>query len=352
MADRKPEQPEGGRSMSASFIRDPAQRQVRLSIVAAIVGTTVEFYNLALFNQANGPYLGPLLFPQADPSTATLTVFGIYLAGFAVRPLGAVVFGHLGDRVGRRTALVVTLSMTGAASALMGLVPTYAQAGILGGVLLLLLRMIQGLGAGGQWAGSVLFALEWNRADRRRGLLASWSQLGVALGLALGYAALQASIMVFGEHSYWAWRVPFLLSAVLMIVGLYIRLGNLETPVFTRLLEERKIERFPVRQVLRQCWREVTLCFLLRAGEATSGAVFQIVIVTYATTVLRLGGPMVLGYTEAATVLSVGTVLLFGYLSDVIGIKLMYMIGAGAMLLFCLPYWAMVDTGEPALVFT
>src|SRR5438270_437683 len=190
MADRKPEQPEGGRSMSASFIRDPAQRQVRLSIVAAIVGTTFEFCDLAL-----------------------------------------------------------------------------------------------------------------------------------------GYAALQASIIVFGEHSYWAWRVPFLLSAVLMIVGLYIRLGNLETPVFTRLLEERKIERFPVRQVLRQCWREVTLCFLLRAGEATSGAVFQIVIVTYATTVLRLGGPMVLGYTEAATVLSVGTVLLFGYLSDVIGIKLMYMTG-------------------------
>src|SRR5689334_7229237 len=210
--------------------------QLRRAIVASTVGTTIEWYDFFLYSIVTGLVFARLYFPQSDPLTGTLEAFGVYAVGFAARPVGAAIFGHYGDRLGRKSALIATLLLMGVATFLVALVPTYQQIGAWGAVLLTVLRFVQGVGVGGEWGGSVLLSMEWAQSNKHRGFITSWPQFGVPLGLFLANLAVLASSAISGDHfQSWGWRVPFLLSLALVIVGLYIRSGILETPVFRKL---------------------------------------------------------------------------------------------------------------------
>src|SRR2546430_3707289 len=216
------------------------RRQLTRAVVASTVGNAIDFYDFALYGLVASLYLGKLYFPQKDPLSSPLVGFVTFLVGFIARPVGAAIFGHFGDRIGRKATLIATLALMGVATFAIGLVPTYADIGIAGGLILVALRVLQGIGVGGEWGGSVLLAIEWANQNKRRGLMAAFPQVGAPFGTALATLALGLSTAILGQSSYWGWRVPFLISIVLVLVGLYIRLGILETPVFAKLLEERR----------------------------------------------------------------------------------------------------------------
>src|SRR5438309_8966332 len=216
-------------------------RQLRRAVLASTIGTAIEWYDFFLYSTVTGLVFAKLYFPRADPYVGTLEAFGVYAVGFVARPVGAAIFGHYGDRLGRKAALIATLLLMGIATFLVALVPSYEQIGIWGAVLLTFLRFVQGVGVGGEWGGSVLLSMEWAQSNRHRGFIASWPQFGVPAGLFLSNLAVLGLSALSGEQFLtWGWRVPFLFSIVLVAVGLYIRLGILETPVFVRLVAERR----------------------------------------------------------------------------------------------------------------
>ncbi len=338
----------GGRWI-ARELGERNRRQLTRAVIAATVGTTIEWYDFFLYGFAASLVLGRLFFPRQDPTAGTLLAFATYFGGFAARPIGAAIFGHYGDRIGRKASLIATLLLMGTTTFLIGLVPDYAQIGIAGGVILTVLRLLQGVGVGGEWGGSVLLSVEWGQRGRR-GFFGSWPQFGVPAELLLGYGAHQAFTLWLGKDSYWGWRIPFLLSAVLVMVGLYIRLGILETPVFARLLEERRIERVPVLAVWASHWREIVLSALMRTAEQAPFYLFTVYVLNYGTNVLGFRQAEMVTFTLVAAGVSLFTVPLFGWLSDSVGRKRLYMIGALTMLLFAFPYWAMLDSRVPLLV--
>src|SRR5207237_1307731 len=229
------------------------QVQLRRAVIASTVGTAIEWYDFFLYSTVTGLVFAKLFFPQSHPLVGTLEAFGIYAVGFVARPIGAAIFGHYGDRLGRKSALIATLLLMGVATFLVALVPTYERIGIWGAVIMTALRFIQGIGVGGEWGGSVLLSMEWAQSNRHRGFIASWPQFGVPAGLFLANLAVLSFSALSGDRFLdWGWRIPFLLSIILVAVGLYIRLGILETPVFARLVAEKRIERAPVLEVLRR----------------------------------------------------------------------------------------------------
>ncbi|TYB61869.1 MHS family MFS transporter [Nonomuraea sp. PA05] len=325
------------------------RRQLVRAVVASAVGTSIEWYDFFLYGFAASTIFAELFFPTSDPTTGLLLALGTYFGGFAARPIGAAIFGHYGDRIGRKATLIITLMTMGIATALVGLVPTYEQIGIWGGILLTLLRLLQGISVGGEWGGSVLLATEWGKSKGgRRGFLGSWPQFGVPVGLVLGYLALQ----VFEPMDpYWGWRIPFLLSVVMAAIGLYIRLGILETPVFAKVVAENRVERVPVRQVLAMNWREIVLSALLRTGQQAPFYIFTVFILTYATKTLGFAPSDVYTYVIAAGVVSLFTVPFWGFISDLVGRRRLYIIGAAIMVVWSFVYWPLLDTRVPALVF-
>src|ERR1700759_2665266 len=225
---------------------------LRKAVIASTIGTAIEWYDFFLYGTAAGLIFGKLFFPNQDVLTATLAAFGTYFIGFVGRPIGAAIFGHYGDRIGRKATLIATLLITGLATFAVGLVPTYETVGIWGAVILTVIRFIQGIGVGGEWGGSVLLSMEWARTNEHRGFITSWPQLGGPAGLLLANVAVLAFSAISGDQFLvWGWRVPFMLSIVMVAVGLYIRLGILETPVFRRLVAEERIERVPVLEVIK-----------------------------------------------------------------------------------------------------
>jgi len=271
-----------------------------------------------------------------------LAAFGTYFVGFVGRPIGGAIFGHYGDRIGRKTTLIVTLLLMGIATVLVGLVPGYDRIGIWGAVLLTVLRMCQGLGVGGEWGGSALLSMEWGHKGKR-GFIAGWPQFGVPAGLLLsnGVVALFSPSPAFLT---WGWRVPFLLSIVLVGGGLFIRLRILETPLFARLLAERRIEYRPVREVVRRNRKEIVLSALLRLSEQSPFYLFTTFVFTYGTVTLKLDRSLLVNAVTFAALVSLASVPFFGYLSDVIGRKWIYILGAAAMLVFAYPYFALFNT--------
>src|ERR1700744_6748394 len=226
---------------------------LRRAVVASTVGTTIEWYDFLIYSTMTGLVFGKVFFAGSDPMTDTLKAFGVFFIGFVARPIGAAIFGHYGDRIGRKATLIVTLLMTGISTAAVGLVPGYASIGIWGAVILTLLRLIQGIGVGGEWGGSVLLAMEWSRTNKNRGFISSWPQFGAPAGLFLANVAVLFFSWYSGDQFLvWGWRIPFLMSIIMVAIGLWIRLGILETPVFRRLVAENKVERAPIVEVFRR----------------------------------------------------------------------------------------------------
>src|ERR1700736_1837777 len=225
---------------------------LRRAVIAATIGTAIEWYDFFLYSSVTGLVFARLFFPQSSPLTGALQAFTVYLFGFVARPIGAAIFGHFGDRIGRKSTLILTLVLMGVATFLVGLVPTYASIGVWGAVILTILRFIQGIGVGGEWGGSVLLAMEWARTNKHRGFVTSWPQFGGPAGLLLAKLAVFVfSAISGGQFLVWGWRIPFLLSIVMVGIGLWIRLGILETPAFRRIVAEERVERVPVIEVIK-----------------------------------------------------------------------------------------------------
>jgi metabolite-proton symporter len=326
--------------------------QLRKAVIASTIGTTIEWYDFFLYGTAAGLVFGKLYFPNQDPLSATLLAFGTYFIGFAARPVGAAIFGHYGDRIGRKATLIATLLFMGLATFMICLVPTYASIGIWGAVILTVLRALQGIGVGGEWGGSVLLAMEWSRTHGQRGLVASWPQFGVPCGLFLANLAVLAFSTWSGDQFLvWGWRIPFALSIILVGIGLWIRLGILETPVFQKLLDEDKIEKAPIVEVIRKQPREIILSALLRMSEQAPFYIFTAFIFAYAVGTLKMDRNFILTAVMAAAVISFITIPLSGHISDRIGRRKMYLIGVVSTGLFGFLYFGMVDTAIPSAVF-
>jgi MFS family permease len=327
------------------------RRQLRRAVVASTVGTSIEWYDFFLYSTATGLVFAKLFFPKSDPLVGTLNVFLIYAVGFIARPIGAAIFGHYGDRIGRKATLIATLLLMGVATFLIGFVPSYASIGIWGAILLVVLRFVQGVGVGGEWGGSVLLSMEWGHKGRR-GLIASWPQFGVPVGLFLANAGLLIMSNIAGKgFATWGWRVPFYFSIVLVAVGLYVRLRVFETPLFQRLLDAKRIEPDPVLQVIRRNWKEILQSAFLRLSEQAPFYIFTAFVFTYGTTVLKQSRNFVLYAVLAASAISFFTIPFFGYLSDRIGRKRMYMAGVIVMGIWGFVYFGLLDTKVAALMF-
>lgn len=326
--------------------------QLRRAVLAATVGTTIEWYDFFLYGTAAGLVFGKLYFPHEDPLTATLAAFATYFVGFVGRPIGAAIFGHYGDRIGRKATLIATLMCMGIATFLIAFVPTYASIGVWGAVILTVLRIIQGIGVGGEWGGSVLISMEWARSHGSRGLVASWPQFGVPSGLFISNLAVLAFSSWSGDQFLtWGWRIPFALSIVLVGIGLWVRLGILETPVFQKLVSERKIEKAPIREVIVRQPREILLSALLRMAEQAPFYIFTAFVFAYATGTLKMSRDFVLLAVLVASLVSFITIPLSGHISDRIGRRKMYLIGVVATGLFGFLYFGMLDTAIPSAVF-
>jgi metabolite-proton symporter len=327
------------------------RRQLRRAVLAGAIGTAIEWYDFFLYSTITGLVFAKLYFPKADPFVGTLEAFGVYAVGFVARPIGAAIFGHYGDRLGRKAALIATLLLMGTATFLVALVPGYDRIGIWGAVILTLLRFVQGIGVGGEWGGSVLLSMEWAQTNSHRGFIASWPQFGVPAGLFLANLAVLGASAVSGDQFLtWGWRIPFLMSIALIAIGMYIRLGILETPVFVKLTAEKKIEKAPVLAVIRSHPREIILTALCRMAEQAPFYLFTAFVFAYGTGMLHLKRDFLLTSVLGAAALSFITIPLFGHLSDRFGRKKIYMLGAAVTGVYGFVYFALLDTKAAALV--
>ncbi len=318
----------------------------RKAVVASTVGTTIEWYDFFLYNTAAALVFGPLFFDNTEAG-GVLAAFATQFVGFAARPIGAAIFGHYGDRIGRKYSLVATLLLMGGATVLIGCLPTYATIGVWAPILLTLLRVLQGIGVGGEWGGSVLMAMEWGHR-RQRGLMASWPQVGVPLGLASGTAV----VYFFAGEGFLAggWRVPFLASIVLIGVGLWVRLSVLESPAFAQIKTSGKVAKLPLAETLKTQWRDVLKAMFVRTAEQAPFYIFTSFVLAYGTRQLDLDRQQLLGYLIVAACIGIVSVPLFGWLSDIIGRRLMYGIGVVLTGLYAFPYFALLNTATGGLI--
>ncbi len=338
--------------IAADTLDPEARRRMMIkAVVASAVGTTIEWYDFFLYGVAAALIFPRLFFPSSDPFTGRLLSFSTFFVGFVARPFGAAFFGHYGDRLGRKAALIATLLLMGVATTAIGLVPGYDRIGIWGAVLLVAGRTLQGIGVGGEWGGSVLMAGEWTD-PKRRGFTTSWAQFGAPAGMVLANGALAVMTFALPEEAFlsWGWRVPFLLSLTLVAVGLYIRIGILETPVFAKLKAQGKVERTPVVEVLRKNWREVILAALLRTGQQVPFYIFTTYVLTYGTETLGLTRGFVLNLVMLQALLSMATIPWFGHLSDRVGRRRITAIGCVVMMIFPFVYFGMLDSGVTLLI--
>lgn len=319
-------------------------------IVASTLGTTIEWYDFFLYGTVAALVFPALYFPKASPFAGTLLSLTTFLVGFIARPIGGIIFGHLGDRIGRKSTLIATLLLMGISTVLIGFIPGYNAIGVAAPLLISLLRFCQGLGVGGEWGGSVLLALEYGH-ERNRGFWASWPQAGVPIGLVLSAGLVAIFAGISGDQfNNWGWRLPFFLSAVLIVVGLYIRLRILETPLFAKVQEAKQEARLPVIDVLRSNWEEVILSAAVRFVEQAPFYLFSTFVLVYGASYLHVDQQLILAGIYIAAVIELFTIPAFSYLSDRYGRRGWYMIGCLLMLLFAFPYFLLLNTGNPVLI--
>ncbi len=314
--------------------RGPQQNSIVKVVFASLVGTAVEWYDFFLYGSAAALVFGTLFFPESEPVTATLLAFGTYALGFVARPLGGVVFGHFGDRVGRKKMLVVALMMMGIATFAIGLLPTYASIGVAAPILLLVCRLLQGFAVGGEWGGAVLMAAE-HGDEKNRGFWSSWPQAGVPLGnlLATGVLFLLAAVQSDADFEAWGWRIPFLLSAVLVLIGLYVRLQLEESPVYQEAKAEisqkqQSDSHLPILEVIRTYPKEVFIAMGMRMAENISYYIFTVISITYVTTYLEADKALILKMLLIAAGFQFFLIPALGALSDRVGRRPLYLVGA------------------------
>ncbi|MDY6999930.1 MAG: MFS transporter [Actinomycetota bacterium] len=327
----------------------PARVSPRRVAIASFIGTTVEFYDFLIYGTAAALVFPQLFFPNAAPATGILLSFATFGVGFFARPLGGIVFGHFGDRVGRRRMLVYSLVGMGVSTVLIGLLPTYAQIGVAAPLLLTLLRLAQGFAVGGEWGGATLMAVE-HASERRRGFYGAFPQMGAPAGTATATLAFYLVAQLPDEQFLsWGWRIPFLASAVLIAIGLVVRLTVTESPDFADLRQRAAVARTPIVEAFRKHWRQI----LLVAGAYLAQGVFAYIcvayLVSYATRVAGIPREWALFGVFLAAVVAVMTYPLFGFLSDRLGRKPLYLAGVIAMGSAVFPTFALINTGRPAL---
>jgi MFS family permease len=335
------------------IVRDSTMRRhARRAVIASTVGSMIEWYDFYIYGLVAATVLGKLYFPANDPYSATLLSLSTFFIGFVIRPVGAVVFGHFGDRIGRKATLVATLLLMGGSTVLIGLVPTYDQVGVWGAAALTILRFLQGFGVGGEWGGAVAIATEWKSLDRRRGLAGSWPQFGSPLGLLLALLALTVVSNIGGNEWFErvGWRIPFIASLVLIAVGFYIRVGVFETPAFTELERGNTVEKTPVNVAIKNYWRVILLVCGIRSGQHAAFYLFSTFVLSYGVGTLGISKDFLYGALLFACCVSLVTVPLFGYLSDLFGRRLVYIVGALALSIFAFPYYTMLNSDSPAII--
>jgi metabolite-proton symporter len=318
---------------------------VRRVMLASFVGTAIEWYDFFLYGTAAAIVFGRLFFPNADPLVGTLSAFGTFAVGFVARPFGGIIFGHFGDRVGRKSMLVYSLLIMGVATFLIGLLPTYASIGIAAPLLLVLLRCLQGIGVGGEWGGAVLMAVEHSPSERR-GLSGSWPQAGVPAGLFLSTLVFGLMNTTLSDDQFlaWGWRVPFLVSLALIAVGLFIRLRVLESPAFTALQQRGAREARPLVTAVRDYRQRLLLAMGMRVGENGIFYIYTVFVLSYGPAQLDVSRATMLWAVALAAVIELGTIPAFGWLSDRVGRRPVYLLGAGFSVLFALPFFALLAT--------
>jgi MFS family permease len=329
----------------AQIIGDENARRIRLVVSASMIGTIIEWYDFFVYGTAAALVFAPLFFSKASPTVGTLAAFATYALGFAIRPIGGAVFGHLGDKLGRKTILVTTLMIMGITTTLIGMLPTYGQIGNFAPILLLVLRLIQGFGAGAEFAGAAILAVEFSPRDRR-GFYGSWSQIGVAIGLAAAVGVfLLAQKLPEAQFMSWGWRIPFLMSSVVLLVGLWIRVRIGESPVFEQIQAENKVARSPLIEV----WRTQMKSFLLVVGMRFADNAVLYIPVVFTLSYLKLRGyPSDVGLIGVflAAAAQVIFIPIFGSLSDRVGRRAVYGGGALAAAVVMVPYFWMMDSGN------
>ena len=338
---------------AATLRADRAVRRHQIrAVVSASVGTTIEWYDFFLYGVAAATVFPTKFFPGADPFIGTMLSFTTFFVGFVARPIGAAIFGHFGDRVGRKKLLVFTMILMGASTMAVGLTPSYEVIGIWGAVFLTIGRILQGLAIGGQWSGSVLMAAEWTD-PKRRGFTTSFAQLGAPAGMVLANGILALMVGLTSDQAFldWGWRIPFLASVALVIAGFYIRIGVHETPVFEELKKAGAIVKAPLVEVLRHNGREVALTALMRTSQQVCFYIYTTYVITYATTVLGFSRGLALNMVMTMALVSCFANPLFGHLSDLYGRRTITAIGCAVMIVFPFIYFGMLDTRSFPLVF-
>jgi len=320
-------------------------------LLASAVGSALEWYDFFIYGTAAALVFGELFFPKADPTIGTLLAFATFGVGFVARPFGGLVFGHLGDRIGRKPVLVITLMLVGAGTFLIGLLPTYNSAGVWAPILLVLLRLVQGFGAGAEYGGAVIMAVE-HAPPGKRGLFGSVAPMGVTIGLLLANGVFALfSALPKDEFLAWGWRMPFLFSVVLILMGFYIRSRVSETPVFSEIAAKNKAARSPVVEAVRKHPREFLVVLGARLAENGLGYLFPVFALSYMTQQLHLPKAMVLQGNMLAYAVQLLAIPLFAMLSDRIGRRPVYMGGAIFSALFAFPFFILVNTQSQPLIY-
>lgn len=329
----------------------PSSVNKRRLMVASSIGTSLEWYDFTVYNTLAALVFNHLFFPSVDPLAGTLLAFSTYAVGYVSRPLGGFFFGNLGDKIGRRAVLMLTLVLMGITTALMGFLPTYAAIGIYSPILLVTLRFIQGIALGGEWAGAVLLAVE-HGDQKKRGLLASWAQVGPSLGTLLGTGFITVITASVSSESFldWGWRVPFMASILLVIFGLWVRRGVAETPKFEELNRAHATAKVPVAEVFSLHGKRLLIAGASRVGSDVLYALMVVFTLTYVTTILHLPRPVALTAVLVGTACNFLTVPIFGALSDRFGRRPVYMVGALLAIVWTFVFFGLLNTAQPVMI--